>query len=241
MGIAAGVDDEHARGDVAGGPVDAVPAMPLRAIRTTHVETWVKSMTRRPPSGRRWRPGTIKTRFVNVRSVFRAAVRDRSSAPTPPTVSGFPGSASAPRRSDPVPDEVGRCLAVSEERFRAFIAVCALAGLRLGEAAALQFGDVDYTRRLLQVRRQVQRAGGKTVEIRLPKYGSERAVPMPEELAAILRGTRISGTSTEWMFAGGEPTRRTRTRSVPGGAPPSGGPGSPGSGCTTCGTSTPPG
>jgi integrase len=57
---------------------------------------------------------------------------------------------------------------------------CALGGLRLGEAAALQFGDVDYDGRLLQVRRQVQRAGGKKVEVRLPKYGSERAVPMPE-------------------------------------------------------------
>jgi integrase len=55
------------------------------------------------------------------------------------------------------------------------------------------------------VRRQVQRAGGKTVEVRLPKYGSERAVPMPKELAAILRRHEDLGHLTEWMFAGGEP------------------------------------
>jgi integrase len=80
-----------------------------------------------------------------------------------------------------------------------------LAGLRLGEAAALQFDDVDFDGGLLQVQRQVQRAGGKTVEIRLPKYGSERAVPMPEELAAILRRHEDLGHLNGWMFAGSEP------------------------------------
>ena len=42
----------------------------LRLIRPSHVEAWVKSMTvaRR---GAPLAPGTIKTRFVNVRSVFR--------------------------------------------------------------------------------------------------------------------------------------------------------------------------
>jgi integrase len=39
----------------------------------------------------------------------------------------------------------------------------------------------------------------------LPKYGSERAVPMPEELAAILRRHEDLGHLTEWMFAGAEP------------------------------------
>lgn len=51
----------------------------LRRIRPSHVEAWVKSMTvatpdRPAPLG----PGTIKTRFVNVRSVFRAAVPRRN-------------------------------------------------------------------------------------------------------------------------------------------------------------------
>ena len=49
----------------------------LRQIKVSHVEAWVKSMTvatiDRP---RPLAPGTIKTRFVNVRTVFKAAVRD---------------------------------------------------------------------------------------------------------------------------------------------------------------------
>ncbi|MCW2768118.1 MAG: phage integrase family protein [Nocardioides sp.] len=106
--------------------------------------------------------------------------------------------------SIPSPDEVARCLAEADDRFRALIAVCALAGLRLGEAAALKFGDVDYARQQLHVRRRVQRIVKKEVEIRLPKYGSERSVPMPDELAAILGHHESLEHATDWLFAGGE-------------------------------------
>ncbi|MDV7132086.1 site-specific integrase [Williamsia muralis] len=36
--------------------------------------------------------------------------------------------------------------------------------------------DIDFIRREIHVRRQVQRANGGDVEIRLPKYGSERTI-----------------------------------------------------------------
>jgi len=44
----------------------------MRQIRRSDVEVWIKSMDAAGLA-----PGTIKTRYVNVRSVFRAAVRDR--------------------------------------------------------------------------------------------------------------------------------------------------------------------
>jgi integrase len=74
----------------------------------------------------------------------------------------------------PTPAQVKSILDAADERFVAFIAVCAFAGLRLGEAAALQVDDIDLLRRELRVRRQVQHAGAGKVEIRLPKYRSER-------------------------------------------------------------------
>jgi integrase len=64
--------------------------------------------------------------------------------------------------------------------------VCAFAGLRAGEASALQVGDVNFLRRSVTVARQVQRANGGMVEIRAPKYGSERTVYIPAELATML-------------------------------------------------------
>lgn len=172
----------------------------LRRIRSTHVEAWVKAMTVKPLA-----PGTIKTRFVNVRSVFRAAVRDKLIATDPTEGVRLPRQRKREAAMTiPAPDDVRRALEAAEERFVAFVAVCAFAGLRLGEAAALQFGDVDFLRRQLHVRRQVQRAAGGLLDIRLPKYGSERTVPLPDELLTILSAHVELGHRGEWLFAGAE-------------------------------------
>lgn len=85
------------------------------------------------------------------------------------------------------------------------------AGLRLGEAAALQRDDVDILRRQLHVRRQVQRGSGGRVEIRLPKYGSERTVPVPDELVRMLSTHIELGHRGDWLFqnAGDTPPHQT--------------------------------
>ena len=94
---------------------------------------------------------------------------------------------------------------VSLERLVAMFALAAFAGLRLGEAAAVQVGDIDFLHRSLRVRRQVQRAGGGAVEIRAPKYRSERVVYLPDELLMQL-AQHIQRYSRDepgaWMFAG---------------------------------------
>lgn len=171
--------------------------MELRKIRPTHVETWVKSMSVDLA------PGTVKTRFTNVRSVFRAPVRDGLIASDPTEGVRLPrqrkrGAAMA----IPSPDDVRALLEAADERFSAFVAVCAFAGLRLGEAAALQVGDIDFLRRHLTVSRQVQRADAREVEIRLPKYGSERVVPIPDELVTMLSAHVALGHRGEWLFQG---------------------------------------
>ena len=123
---------------------------------------------------------TIHTRFVNVRGVIRAAMQDRMLA------HDVTANAKLPRRrkasaamSIPTPSEVGNLLHQEDSQFVAFIGLCALGGLRLGEAAALQVGDVDFLKREIRVTRQVQRANGKQVEIRPRKYGSERTIYAP--------------------------------------------------------------
>lgn len=63
--------------------------------------------------------------------------------------------------------------------------------------------DIDFLRRTLTVSRQVQRAGKNQIEIRPPKYGSERVVFLPPALLNMLaahveRGVRSEG----WLFVG---------------------------------------
>lgn len=74
---------------------------------------------------------------------------------------------------------------VDKEGVRAHVALCAFAGLRKGEAAAVQVGDTDFLRRQLRVSRQLQRDGA-TYVVRPPKYGSERVVYLPDDLVTIL-------------------------------------------------------
>ena len=91
----------------------------------------------------------------------------------------------------------------TDVRFRPFIGLCAFAGLRLGEAAAVKVGDIDFLRRTLTVSRQVQRADRFHVEIRPPKYGSERVVYLPEALVNMLAAHVEDGVRPEgWLFVG---------------------------------------
>jgi integrase len=135
--------------------------VPLARIRRSHVETWVKQMSVDLA------PSTVKTRYGNVRNVLRAAVRDRLIGTDPSEGVVLPRQ----RRREiamevPTAEQLRAILDAASNDFMPFLALCAFAGLRLGEAAALQVGDIDFMRRTIKVRRQVQRAGGKLVEIR---------------------------------------------------------------------------
>jgi integrase len=60
-------------------------------------------------------------------------------------------------------------------------------------------------KREIHVRRQVQRAGRHQVEIRAPKYGSERSVYAPDALLAVLaEHIRLyrPGDDDRWLFPG---------------------------------------
>lgn len=178
--------------------------MDLRAIRPTHIEAWVKSMTVVSPArSAPLAPGTIKTRFVNVRSVFRAAIRDEMIATDPTARVRLPRQRKREAAmSIPTPETVRRLLEAADPRFRAFVGLCAFAGLRLGEAAALQVADVDFLRREINIRRQVQRANGGQIEIRLPKYNSERTIHAAEALIDMLAEHVSLGLTNEWLFEG---------------------------------------
>jgi integrase len=208
-------------------------------VRRSDVETWIKQMNAAGLA-----PGTIKTRYVNVRSVFRAAVKDRVIGSDPTDgVRLPPGRRADVAMSIPAPEEVGQLMAVADQRFQPFIALCAFAGLRLGEAAAVRLDDIDFLRRSLQVSRQVQRLNGGAIEVRAPKYGSERVVYLADSLINVLAETspltapqaRIGGCSP-----GRTTTHLTRTPSATGGARRCATPTCPASSSTTYGTSTPP-
>ncbi len=84
------------------------------------------------------------------------------------------------------PEELTRLLAVAERDYAdvyPFVLCLARTGMRLGEAMALKWKDVDLARRVLIVRRSMRR-GHTTV----PKNGKARRVDMSRQLGDALRG-----------------------------------------------------
>jgi len=200
----------------------------LRTIRRSHVEAWVKQMMATLA------PTTIDTRFTIVRGVFRAAVADRLIASDPTVGVVLPRKRKVEAAMTiPTSVDVAKLLDAAEPPtrptsrpgFTAYVALCAFAGLRRGEALGIQVGDIDFLARTLRVTRQLQRAkqadvkadknlvraaGGIPVMVRAPKYESERTIYLPDELITILSqhvGQHTpDGESARWLFdEGGKP------------------------------------
>jgi integrase len=211
--------------------------MSLKSIRRSHVEAWVKQMDAAGLA-----PGTIKTRFNNVRAVFKAAHRDRVIGTDPTLGVTLPRTRRAEQAMQiPSPQEVGCLLRAADPWFRPFVALCAFAGLRLGEAAAIKVTDINFLARQLTVTRQIQRANGSQIEIQAPKYASERTVFVADGLIGLL-SAQVAATHPDRTVGSSSrraAIRHTRTRSATGGARRYATPACRGSSSTTFGTTSP--
>jgi integrase len=182
--------------------------VPMRQLRPSHVQHWVKVMSQ-PAAGRQsgLAPSTIRTRYNYVHIALRAAVVDRIIKADPSAGIALPRvRKSSAAMTIPTTEDVGLALSVASVWFRPFIAVCAFAGLRLGEAAGLQLQDVDFLRRTISVRRQVQGETATTSAAVAPKYGSERVVYVPAELLTMLSEHvgRLGIGPVEWLIPNGD-------------------------------------
>jgi integrase len=91
-----------------------------------------------------------------------------------------------PRQGRKLPDapsdeDVGKLLANAKGWLHTAIALSVYAGLRMGEARALEVCDVDFKRGQLMVRLALS-----ADEVMPPKSGHERVVPLAPELRAVL-------------------------------------------------------
>jgi len=183
--------------------------VPLAQLRESHLQSWVKQM-----QAKGYAPNTINTRMMTVRAALKAALRDRRIVSDPSV------GVVLPRRQRreismevATSEQVGRVFAASEPRVRAYVALCAFGGLRLGEASGVNISDVDFLRRRLEVLRQVQKRRGGPPELRPPKYESVRTLYVPDELLQVLSRHVDAGfvSADGWLFTGaaGDPISPT--------------------------------
>ena len=171
---------------------------PIARIKPSDVTAWVSKESKRGLA-----PSTISTRLNYVQMAFRAAVRDKVIAESPADGVKPPRARRAEATMKILDAEQSGAALVAAGDFRTFVEVCLFAGLRLGEAAGLQLGDVNFLGRTISVRRQVQGATNKAADFAPPKAGSERTIFVPDELMASLAAhvaTRRLKEPTEQMF-----------------------------------------
>ena len=149
----------------------------IRDVKHGDVQTWVTKESERGLAA-----STIRTRLNYVQMAFRAAVDNQVISRNPAARVKTPRIRKREATMKILTAEQVAASLEAAGEFRAFVAVCAFAGLRLGEAAGLQAGDIDRDRQTISVRRQVQGTSIPTTTITPPKAGSEREIFVPEEL-----------------------------------------------------------
>lgn len=172
---------------------------PLRTIRKAHVEEFIKHLHDEGLAA-----SSIKTIMRFVQMVLKAATEDRMIAVDPTVGVKLPRVARAHEMVLPEAEEVGALINTAERPLKLLIALCAFAGLRRGEAIAVQLGDFDFDTNVLSVRRQVRSAEGGGSEFESPKHGSGRAVYVPQQLVDLVHdhveNWGLRGPD-KWLFA----------------------------------------
>ena len=93
-------------------------------------------------------------------------------------------------------EEARKIITIASEPYRTMFAIAAMTGLRAGELLALQFGDLDFDRGLIHVRRSCWYSQVQSVKTRT----SQASVAMSVALAEILRDYLTSWKSNEQEF-----------------------------------------
>jgi integrase len=181
-------------------------------ITPTMVKSWVGRLD--------CSPSTARQLLALLSSVLGAAIDDGLIVNNPCRVRSVRAPRAERREIVPWPAErVALVRAGLPPRWQAMADCGAGLGLRIGEACGLAVEDVDFLRRVVHVRRQVQRIGGRVV-LAKPKGGKVRRVPLPESVALALsehiRQHPPAAVTMPWQAPGGKPVTAVLLFTMPG-------------------------
>lgn len=160
--------------------------MRMSDIRSSTVSGWLADMRdKRQRNGEPYSASTINLVWVAFGSIMRAAVVDHVIAVHP--CDGLTPPAPPSHRVTRVWETatVTTVLDGTPERHRPIPLLAATCGHRQGEAFAVAVEDVNFLRKQITIRHQVQRVDGRLTLVP-PKRGRVRTVPLPEVTAHAL-------------------------------------------------------
>lgn len=157
----------------------------LLSIRPSEAQAWIRGMEVGAPGRSALMPATVQVIVRFVVAIGHAAVADKL-IPANPFVKLSRTKPVKKRVTPPTGEQVEAMRAMMPPRLRALTAVGAGAGLRQGEAFAVEVDSIDFLRHELHVRQQLALLPGGPPFLKLPKGRKTRIVPLGDEPAAML-------------------------------------------------------
>lgn len=145
--------------------------------RPSIIQSWVRGLSNSLA------PNYVRVIFQCLSTILQAALDEEHIQRNPCRLSSV--NPPAPDRSRVIPWTPDRVVAVQAAlplSMQALVDIGVGLGLRQGEALGLGPDDVDWLRRVVHVRRQVKKLGGKLV-FAPPKGNKERDVPLPDSVS----------------------------------------------------------
>jgi integrase len=173
----------------------------LSAITVSAVKAW--------RAGLDSAPGTVRVLMALLSSILASAADDGRITSNPMHARSVKGPAVDKRKIVPwTAEQVAVARAAMPPRWQAMVDCGSGLGLRIGEVRGLAVTDVDFLRRRVHVRHQVQWVGGALV-LAPPKGGKDRYVPLPESVAVALaehiRQFPPAEVTLPWRVPSGKP------------------------------------
>lgn len=151
---------------------------PLAAIRRGDVEAFVVKMSKR------FAAGTVRTIFQHLRTLMRSALADGLISVDPTMKIKLPAASS--ELVIPTTEQVRGLIAASSSMSSTAVMLGAHVGLRAGEVQGLFVSDVDFLRRTINVRRQLDGRSTVMTLCDTKTSASVRSIPVPESVTDAL-------------------------------------------------------
>lgn len=190
--------------------------MQMHAVRRSHVQGWIKQMTKEGYKG-----STVRMWYSILAGMFKSAVIDRAIGTTPCVKIKLPDRA---RKNVwlPTPYQVAALHKVFAPRFALATLIASGCGLRWSEVMGLvvnaksqQKSDIDFTRGKIKVRHQLWRPVRGSFCLTEPKTESgAREVDMPPYVAAAIKEHIAAGYTGTVMLADHTALRKAGTDPV---------------------------
>lgn len=179
--------------------VDRFGSTPAKDITPVAVKAYLEHLAHRGYARR-----TVNQHFVVLREICAFACENYNVMQNPAALVKLPDKLPQAKRKMPTPEQIALIKVIADTPDGLFLNFLMYSGLRLGEALALRWEDINLEKQTIQVRRSLCFAGRNQGELKDPKSeAGQRDVIYLSRLQAMLEPHRGAGDA--FVFGGEQP------------------------------------